>query len=69
MPDPINLRQARKARARAEKEAQASANRAKFGRTKAERKQVDATEALQQRRLDEMRLDQPTAPPKSKGGG
>ena len=33
----VNLRQARKARARSEKEAQASQNRALFGRTKAEK--------------------------------
>ncbi|MFC2927012.1 MULTISPECIES: DUF4169 family protein [Hyphobacterium] len=34
---PINLRAARKAKARAEKEKAADANRAAFGRTKAER--------------------------------
>jgi len=33
----INLRQARKKRQRAERETRADANRAKFGRTKAER--------------------------------
>ncbi|NIJ15530.1 DUF4169 family protein [Sphingobium vermicomposti] len=37
MGDIINLRQARKGRARAEKEKIAQSNRAKFGRTKAER--------------------------------
>lgn len=42
--DIVNLRQARKAKARAEKEKQASENRARFGRTKAE-KQRTAAEA------------------------
>jgi hypothetical protein len=37
----VNLRQARKAHERADKEAAAAANRAKFGRSKAE-KQIEA---------------------------
>lgn len=37
MAEIVNLRQARKAKARAEKEQAAEANRARFGRTKAER--------------------------------
>ncbi len=37
MADIINLRQARKAARRKQDEASAAANRAKFGRTKAER--------------------------------
>lgn len=37
MADIVNLRQARKTRARAEKERTAAANRAKFGLTKAQR--------------------------------
>ncbi|MCP1471543.1 hypothetical protein J3E64_003254 [Sphingobium sp. OAS761] len=37
MGDVINLRQARKARARAEKAEQAVSNRVRFGRTKAQR--------------------------------
>ncbi len=43
MADIINLRQARKAKARAEKEKTADANRLAFGRTKAE-KQVTKLE-------------------------
>jgi hypothetical protein len=43
MGDVINLRTARKSKARATAATQADANRAKFGRTKAE-KQVDAAE-------------------------
>jgi len=38
MAEIVNLRMARKARARAEKDQQAQANRARFGQTKAERK-------------------------------
>jgi len=37
MPDPINLRAARKARDRAEKRATADQNAAKFGRSKAQK--------------------------------
>lgn len=48
--DLINLRQARKARARVAKEAQASENRAKFGRSKAERSHTAAADLLEQRR-------------------
>ena len=39
---PINLNKARKAKAKVRKEQQAAENRAKFGRTKAE-KQAEAT--------------------------
>ena len=48
MADIINLRQARKAKARVEKEKTADANRLAFGRTKAE-KQVTK---LEKRRVD-----------------
>jgi Domain of unknown function (DUF4169) len=62
--DLINLRQTRKARARAEKEAQAAENRAKFGRTKAERQRSDAITDLDRRRLDANKIDSPDdAPP------
>jgi hypothetical protein len=40
----VNLRQARKSKARAEREAEAAANRRRFGRTKAE-KAVEKDEA------------------------
>ncbi len=49
MGDVVNLRAARKARARRHKEAQAVANRALHGRTKAER----ATDASERRRLSD----------------
>ena len=44
MADIINLRQARKARARSDAEARATANRARFGRT-AQEKQASEAEA------------------------
>lgn len=43
MGDVVNLRRARKAKARSDAQAQAAANRAAFGRTKAER-QADAAD-------------------------
>lgn len=43
MSNVVNLRQARKAKARADKASQAEVNRARFGRTKAQR-QMDAAE-------------------------
>ena len=55
----VNLRKARKARARTDKDAQAAENRARFGRPKAERTLLDATETLAARRLDHHRLDDP----------
>ena len=62
MADIINLRQARKAKARLTRERQAAENRARFGRSKAER---DAQAAEQERqakivygaRRDEKALD------------
>jgi hypothetical protein len=53
----INLRQARKARARADKEAKAAENRIAFGRTKAERQKAKAQEELGKRRHEGHRLD------------
>lgn len=48
MVDVINLRQARKAKERADKENRAQANRLKHGRTKADKRQAD---------MDKQRLD------------
>jgi len=48
MADNVNLRQARKARARVEKEKTADANRIAFGRTKAEKQ----ASSLEKRRVD-----------------
>jgi hypothetical protein len=59
MGEVVNLRTARKARDRAAKASTAEANRARFGRTKAE-KQADLTEAMRREKLlDDARLDEP----------
>ena len=50
--DVVNLNKARKAKARADKEAQAGINRVKFGRSKAERQKHDAEEARRIREID-----------------
>lgn len=55
--DIINLRQARKAKARADKEAKAEANRRKHGRNKAERVAEEDARARANRRLDALMLD------------
>jgi hypothetical protein len=56
MTEIVNLRQARKRKLRAEKDQEAAENRAKFGRTKGEKKRI-ATEADRDRRLlDQARL-------------
>lgn len=49
---PINLRAVRKAKARAETEKAAEANRAAFGRTKAERLKAKAEKAKADAHLD-----------------
>ena len=56
MADIVNLRRARKAKARASDDAKAAANRAKFGRTKQERERVDAEGKLGLSRLDGHKL-------------
>ncbi|HVW91317.1 MAG TPA: DUF4169 family protein [Devosia sp.] len=48
----VNLRQARKAKARAGKEAEAAANRAKFGRSKAEKELEAARRKLAERSIE-----------------
>lgn len=57
MSDIINLKRARKQKARAEKDAKASANRAKFGRTKAERLKLANAKERRDTALDGKRLD------------
>ncbi|CCW17951.1 hypothetical protein EBBID32_23000 [Sphingobium indicum BiD32] len=52
MSNVVNLRQVRKAKARADKARQADANRAKFGRTKAERITDNKDHARQDALLD-----------------
>lgn len=50
--DIVNLRRARKAKARTAREQQAEANRLKFGRSRAERDRDRQQAGLEQRRLD-----------------
>jgi Domain of unknown function (DUF4169) len=57
MADIINLRQARKDKARADKEARAAQNRVKFGRTKEEKRLAEAQERLAERRIEAHRRD------------
>jgi hypothetical protein len=59
MAEIVNLRKARKAKTRADKDAQAAENRVKFGRTKEERRSADAAERLARRRLEAHRRDEP----------
>ncbi|MBO1903454.1 DUF4169 family protein [Microvirga sp. 3-52] len=57
MAEIINLRQARKQKARAEKEARADENRIAFGRTKAEKNLTKAEQDLAKSRLDSHKRD------------
>ncbi len=52
----VNLRQARKRKARAEAEAKAADNRVRFGRTKVEKALGDARRDLEARRIEGHRL-------------
>lgn len=56
-PSVINLRQARKARARNEAKARGDANAAKFGHSKAERSLQARLEAKASQRLDGLKLE------------
>ena len=62
MAEIVNLRQARKARARTEAEAKAARNRATHGRTKAERQSSAAQSDLDARRLAAHRLEKTPDP-------
>ena len=62
MGEVVNLRRARKAKARVESERQADANRLAFGRTRAEREASDAEKKLQFARLEGHRRNKPTDP-------
>jgi hypothetical protein len=57
--DIVNLRQARKARQRQDKERQAAANRARFGRSKGERLGEQAEQQRRDRELAGKRLEEP----------
>ena len=60
MAEIINLRRARKHKARADKEARAAENRIAFGRTKAEKNLTKAERDLAERRLQAHRRDDET---------
>ena len=57
MADIINLNKARKARAKAEKEAIAAQNRITFGRTKAERTKITAEKQKAEQLLNGHKMD------------
>jgi hypothetical protein len=62
MADIVNLRQARKARARTQAEATASQNRISFGRSRKERQFIDAQGKLDLRRHESHRLEKMIEP-------
>ena len=57
MADILSLSKARKAKARAEKETTAEANRLKFGRTKSEKQMSSAEKALSDKKIDAHKRD------------
>jgi phage repressor protein C with HTH and peptisase S24 domain len=57
----VNLKKVRKAKARVAKDAQAAANREKFGQTKVERAMIAAREGNRNRTLDGAALTPPAA--------
>jgi hypothetical protein len=58
MAEILSLSKARKAKAKAEKETTAEANRIKFGRTKAERQLTDAKNLLADKKIDAHKRDE-----------
>jgi hypothetical protein len=57
MADIVNLKRARKDKARHEREAQAAANRRRFGRTGAEKRADSDAKARAEREIDGKRID------------
>ena len=57
MADLINLRKARKSKAKAEKSARADENRVRYGQTKVEKQILDKEHTATIRKLDNKRLD------------
>ncbi|MFQ5467347.1 MAG: DUF4169 family protein [Kiloniellaceae bacterium] len=57
MAEIVNLRQARKGRTRAEKDARAATNRTRFGQPKAERRRESAEQARRDTELSSKKLD------------
>ena len=58
MGDVVNFNKARKAKAKADGHVTAEANRAKYGRTKAEKERDRATKARAEKLLDGAKLDE-----------
>ncbi|GLQ57790.1 DUF4169 family protein [Devosia nitrariae] len=58
MADIVNLRRARKQKARSEKEVTAAENRVRFGRTKAEREREEAQKTLANKRIEAHKRDE-----------
>lgn len=58
MAEIVNLRLARKQKARADKDARAEQNRVTFGRSKAEKQKTAAEKALADRHVDGHKRDQ-----------
>ncbi len=56
MTEIVNLRQARKRKKRADKDQEAAENRAKFGRTKGEKRRAATEAERDSRHLDQARL-------------
>lgn len=65
MTAPVNLNHARKARAKAARQAQAAQNRVTFGRTKAQKAAEALAKAKAERALDQARLSSPSGEAKS----
>lgn len=59
----VNLRRARKAKARSEAELKADANRVAFGRTRTEREATEAEKRIEARRLDGHKRETPGETP------
>ena len=59
MGDVINLNRARKAKARADKEAAAAENRVRFGRTRAEKQKAAAEKSITEKIIDAHKRDTP----------
>ena len=57
MPSVVNLNRYRKAKEATERERRSAANRASFGRTKAERGKADAEREHRERELDGKRIE------------
>jgi hypothetical protein len=69
MADIINLRKARKAKTRADKETKADENRARFGRPRQEQMTTEATREMQDRKLDAHRVAREGEDEDEGGGG